>query len=173
MAMLRGYLRRLKQEEFDQAYNIYLDAFEWLKAKGVRQWLVPISRTIYQERHLRGENFGYFISGELCAIVTLVNIPMKYWTTQLGEVPRWWIGILAVSASHHRMGIGRETVRAAEDYIRTLNGEEVFLDCVDEKGFLPLYYGNLGYSVVARQEITYPSGNTFPMVLMRKKIGSR
>jgi hypothetical protein len=42
---------------------------------------------------------------------------------------------------------------------------------VDEKGFLPLYYGNLGYSVVARQEITYPSGNTFPMVLMRKEIG--
>jgi ribosomal protein S18 acetylase RimI-like enzyme len=71
------------------------------------------------------------------------------------------------------MGIGRKVVRAAEDYIRTLNGEEVFLDCVDEKGFLPLYYGSLGYSVVARQEITYPSGNTFPMVLMRKEIGRK
>ena len=78
MAMQSGYLRRLKQEEFDQAYAIYLDAFEWLKAKGVRQWLVPISKIAYQERHLRGENFGYFISGELCAIVSLANILTKY-----------------------------------------------------------------------------------------------
>ena len=169
--MLSGYLRRLQEEEFDQTYDIYLDAFEWLKAKGVRQWLVPISRIAYQERHLRGENFGYFILGELCAIVTLANIPMKYWTTQLGGVPQWWISMLAVSATCRGMGIGRETVRAAEEYVCALNGEEVFLDCVDEKGFLPLYYGRLGYSIVARQEITYPSGNTFPMVLMRKEIG--
>ena len=171
--MLRGYLRRLQEEEFDHAYDIYLDAFEWLKAKGVRQWLVPISRTNYQERHIRGESFGYFISGELCAIVSLANMPTKYWAAQLGEVPQWWISLLAVSTSRRGMGIGRETVRAAEDYVRILNGKEVFLDCVDEKGFLPLYYGSLGYSVVARQEITYPSGNTFPMVLMRKEIGRR
>jgi ribosomal protein S18 acetylase RimI-like enzyme len=173
MMMLRGYLRRLKEEEFDQAYDIYIDVFEWLKAKGVRQWLVPISRTTYQERHLRGENFGYFISGELCAIVSLANMLTKYWAVRLGEVHRWWISMLAVSASRRRMGIGREVVRAAEDYVHTLNGEEVFLDCVDEKGFLPLYYESLGYSVIARQEITYPSGNTFPMVLMRKEIGRR
>jgi ribosomal protein S18 acetylase RimI-like enzyme len=169
--MLRGYLRRLKEEEFDQAYAIYLDAFEWLKAKGVRQWLVPISRIAYQDRHHRGENFGYFISEELCAIVSLANMSTKYWTTQLGEVPQWWISMLAVSTSRREMGVGREVVRAVEDCITTSNGEVVFLDCVDEKGFLPLYYGNLGYSVVARQEITYPSGNTFPMVLMRKEIG--
>jgi ribosomal protein S18 acetylase RimI-like enzyme len=171
--MLSGYLRKLQEEEFDQAYNIYLDAFEWLKVKGVRQWIVPISRTTYQELHLRGENFGYFISGELCAIVTLANMPMKYWTTQLGEVSRWYIGTLAVGSSRHGMGIGPEVVRAVEDFVRTSNGEEVFLDCVDEKGFLPLYYESLGYSVVARQEITYPSGNTFPMVLMRKEIGCK
>jgi ribosomal protein S18 acetylase RimI-like enzyme len=129
----------LKEEEFDQAYNIYLDAFEWLKVKGVRQWLVPISRTTYHERQLRGENFGYCILLELCAIVSLANMPTKYWATQLGEVSRWWIGMLAVVASHRRMGIGREVVRAVEGYVRALNGEEVFLDCVDEKGFLPLY----------------------------------
>jgi ribosomal protein S18 acetylase RimI-like enzyme len=173
MMMLSAYLRRLQDEEFDQAYNIYLDAFEWLKLKGVRQWLVPISRTTYQERHLRGENFGYFISGKLCAIVTIANMPMKYWTTQLGDVPRWWISMLTVSASRRGMSIGREVVRAVEEYVHTLNGEEIFLDCVDEKGFLPLYYASLGYSVVARQEITYPSGNTFPMALMRKEIAGR
>jgi len=173
MAMQSGYLRRLQKEEFDQAYAIYLDAFEWLKAKGARQWLVPISRIAYQERHLRGENFGYFISGELCAIVSLANILTKHWIAQLGEFPQWWISMLAVSSSHRGMGIGREMVRAVEDYIGTLDGKEVFLDCVDEKGFLPLYYGSLGYSIVARQEITYPSGNTFPMVLMRKEIGRK
>jgi ribosomal protein S18 acetylase RimI-like enzyme len=171
--MLSGYLRRLQEEEFDQAYDIYLDAFEWLKVKGVRQWLVPISRATYQERHLRGENFGYFISGELCAIVSLTNMLMKFWAAQLGKVPRWWISMLAVAASRRRMGIGRETVRTAEEHVRSLSGKEVFLDCVDEKGFLPLYYGSLGYCVIARQEITYPSGNTFPMVLMRKEIGKR
>jgi ribosomal protein S18 acetylase RimI-like enzyme len=171
MTMLSGYLRKLQEEEFDQAYDIYLDAFEWLKAKGVRQWLVPISRSTYREQHLRGENFGYFISGDLCAIVSLANMPTKYWTAQLGEVPQWWVSILAVSTFRRGMGVGRETVRAAEDYVRELNGEEVFLDCVDEKEFLPLYYESLGYSVIARQEITYPSGNSFPMVLMRKKIG--
>jgi ribosomal protein S18 acetylase RimI-like enzyme len=171
MTMQSGYLRRLQEEEFDQAYHIYLDAFEWLKVKVVRQWLVPITRTTYQERQLRGENFGYFKSGELCAIVSLANMPTKYWATQLGEVSRWWIDTLAVAASHRRMGIGREVVRAVEGCVRALNGEEVFLDCVDEKRFLPRYYGSLGYSVVARQEITYASGNIFPMVLMRKEIG--
>lgn len=171
MTILNGCLRRLKEEEFDQFYEIYLDAFEWLKAKGVRQWLVPISKGIYQEQQLRGENFGYFISWNICGIVSIAKKVTKYWAVHLGEVPRWWISTLAVASSYHGMGIGREMVKAAEDYIQTLNGEEIFLDCVDEKEFLPIYYGSLGYSVVARQEITYPSGNTFPMVLMRKEIG--
>jgi ribosomal protein S18 acetylase RimI-like enzyme len=171
MTVLSGYLRRLKEEEFDQFYDIYLDAFEWLKVKGVRQWLVPISKNIYQEQQLRGENFGYFISCDLRGIISIAKKVTKYWTVYLGDVPRWWISTLAVASSYHGMGIGREMVKAAEDYIQTLNGEEIFLDCVDEKEFLPLYYRNLGYNVIARQEITYPSGNTFPMVLMRKEIG--
>src|SRR4030042_1853638 len=173
MTMQSGYLRKLKEEEFNQAYHIYLDAFEWLKVKGVRQWLVPISRTTYQEQQFRGENFGYFISGELCAIVSLSNMTSKYWATQLGEVSRWWISMLAVEASYYGMGIGYEVVKSVEEYVRVLNVEEIFLDCVDEKGFLPRYYGSLGYSIIARQEITYPSGNTFPMVLMRKELGWR
>jgi len=79
--------------------------------------------------------------------------------------------MLAVEASYYGMGIGYEVVKSVEEYVRVLNVEEIFLDCVDEKRFLPRYYGSLGYSVVARQEITCASGNIFPMVLMRKEIG--
>jgi hypothetical protein len=58
-------------------------------------------------------------------------------------------------------------MRECEAMIRDAGASEVFLDCVDT-GFLPRYYLSLGYEVLAQKDITYPSGNTFPMVLMKK-----
>jgi ketosteroid isomerase-like protein len=48
-------LRQLDVDEVDSAYGVYLEVFEWLKRKGINQWLVPIERREYQHRIERGE----------------------------------------------------------------------------------------------------------------------
>ncbi len=59
-------------------------------------------------------------------------------------------------------------MRECEARVWASGASAVFLDCVDG-GFLPGYYGGLRYAVLARKDITYPSGNLFPVALMSKE----
>jgi hypothetical protein len=62
-----------------------------------------------------------------------------------------------------------ERAERAKTIVLDAGANEVFIDCVDG-GFLPPYYAGIGYEALGHKEITYPSGNTFPMVLMRKEL---
>ena len=55
--------------------------------------------------------------------------------------------------------------------MREQGGHAVWLHCVNDAEHaevIPSYYGRLGFDEVLRTEVTYPSGNAFPMVVMRK-----
>jgi len=160
--------REIQSAEVDEAYRIYMEAFDWLKAKGVRQWLVPISKDKYLDRQQRGENFGLFIGGRVAAIVSLAWEVSPFWQDDVGTDAYWWLSMLAVPTELRSLKIGEQTVSEAENWLRGKGAKEMFLDCVDERGFLPSFYKRLGFDEVFRKSITYPSGNTFPMVLMKK-----
>jgi ribosomal protein S18 acetylase RimI-like enzyme len=168
MTVMVSLFRGIQSAEVDEAYRIYMEAFDWLKAKGVRQWLVPIPKDKYLDRQQRGENFGLFIGGRVTAIVSLAWEVSPFWQNEVGAVAYWWLSMLAIATEFRGLKIGEQTVLEAENWLRGKGATEMFLDCVHERGFLPSFYKRLGYDEVFRKSITYPSGNTFPMVLMKK-----
>lgn len=161
--------RPVIDSEVGEAYAVYLEVFEWLNAIGVRQWLRALPKEAFVERQRRGELFVHFVDGRLSSAVTLAFECSPYWPTQVGEERLWWIKSIAVARRYRGAGVGKRVMQECESVISNVGAAAAFLDCVDV-GFLPGYYSRLGYEELGRKDITYPSGNTFPMVLMRKQL---
>jgi GNAT superfamily N-acetyltransferase len=162
----RPYLRALRNDEVDAAYEIQLEACAWLKRKGVRQWLSPKPRAVYYERQEKGENFGLCLGDSLAATMALSFEVHPYWREELGTEPRWWLHTLVVAPGFRGKRVGEEAVSAAVALARSRGAGDLVLDCGTD-GVLPAYYGRLGFETVAQKDITYPSGNTYPITLMR------
>ncbi len=160
--------RQIDRSQVDEAYAAYLGVFEWLNAKGVRQWLRALPHEEFLERERKGELFACYIDQKIAAIVTLAFEAGSYWADEMGSDARWWIKTLAVVRTWRGAGVGTLAMRGCEARVWGLRAPEVFLDCVDA-GFLPGYYAGLGYTVLARKDITYLSGYTFPVALMTKE----
>jgi ribosomal protein S18 acetylase RimI-like enzyme len=165
----RPALRALRGDEVEVAYGIYLQACEWLKRKGVRQWMVPKPRATFDARQRRGENYGLFLGHNLVAIVTLSFEVHAHWREKLGANKRWWLHTLAVAPDSRGRRLGEETVLAAVSLLGSRGASELLLDCGAD-GVLPEYYGKLGFEALEKKGIAYPSGNTFLIVLMRRNI---
>lgn len=161
--------RPVAASEISEAHAVYLEVFKWLNAKGIRQWVRALPHQVFIDRQRRGELFAQHIDGRLAAVVTLVREGISYWEAEIGKDQRWWIKSLAVAREHRSAGVGGRVMQESETFVSNTGAVTVFLDCVD-MGFLPGYYLRLGYEELGRKEITYPSGNTFPMVLMRKEL---
>jgi SAM-dependent methyltransferase/ribosomal protein S18 acetylase RimI-like enzyme len=160
-------LRALRDDEVDAAYEIQLQACAWLRQKGVRQWLSPKPRAVYDARQQKGENHGLYIAGSLAATLALSFESHQYWREEMGEEPRWWLHTLVVAPGFRGRRVGEEAVSAAVALIRSRGAGDLFLDCSTD-GVLPAYYGRLGFETLAQKNITYPSGNTYPITLMRR-----
>jgi GNAT superfamily N-acetyltransferase len=169
----RPVFRELRPAEAARGYEVYLQAFAWLKAKGIRQWLVPFPEAAYRQRLQRGENFGVWVGDALAAILSVAYESSPYWAEETGNQSVWWLGTLATATIFRGHGLGRHTITEAVNFLAAKGASEVFLDCVDNCGFLPAFYVDVGFSEIARKPITYPSGNTFPMLLMRHAVASR
>jgi len=61
-------------------------------------------------------------------------------------------------------------VCAALSYLGGQACDELYLDCVNNNEFLPAYDQSCGFERLSQRAITYKSGNTFPMVLMRAPV---
>jgi GNAT superfamily N-acetyltransferase len=160
--------RQLSLNELDLGYSVYLSAFEWLKAQGIRQWLVPLPRSVYEARQARGENYGLFVDDQLAVIVSLGPGTPAGWADVLTEPQTWWVHTLAAGPDHRGRGLGARTLQRATAHLQERGLPEVYLDCL--AGVLPAYYARLGFAQLGAKDITYPSGNTFPMVLMKKDL---
>ncbi len=88
--------RLVGESEVGDAYAIYLGVFEWLKAKGVRQWLRALPHDVFLERQRRGELFACHVDQEFAAVVSLAFEASTYWFEELGDDRRWWIKTLVV-----------------------------------------------------------------------------
>lgn len=155
--------------EVAAAYAIYLEVVEWLKNKGVRQWLRPLTEEEFQNRQIRGELFASLLESRMAAIVTIALEEDADWSEAVGTGKNWWIKTLATHRAFSRQNLGGRIMRACEAHLIQSGARVVYLECVDY-GFLPEYYARLGYEVLKRKTITYPSGNTFPVALMRKSL---
>ena len=161
-------LRQLASSEADFGYAVYLEAFRWLNDKGIRQWLVPQRRALYDSRQKRGENFGLFIGRDLAVVLSLVQGTPAEWADVISEPETWWLHNLAAAQACRGRRLGALAVKMACEHLVEAGINAVYLDCVDVAGFLPAFYERLGFAKVSKRSITYPSGNSFPLVLMRK-----
>jgi len=168
--MSETIFRRLLPSESDLGYSIYLEAFRWLNAKGLRQWLVRMPRSVYERRQGLGENHGLFIDGHLGVVLSLVCGTPHEWADIVMAAHTWWLQNLATAEGFRGKRLGELAVSMAGEYLVRDCVPEVYLDCADVGGFLPGFYEKLGFVKVCGRNITYPSGNTYPMVLMRRRL---
>jgi len=161
--------RQLAPHELDSGYAVYMSAFEWLNARGIRQWLVPLPHSVYAARQARGENYGLFVNDQLAVIVSLNSGTPPEWADVLTESETGWVHTLAIRSDYRGRGLGALTLQHSVSHLRDQGLPEVYLDCL--AGVLPAYYASQGFTQLAAKDYTYPSGNTsFPIVLMKKDL---
>ena len=163
----------LVESDVSAAHAIYNRTFDWLTAKGVRQWLLQLDEATFAKRQAAGEAFAIHVDGVLAGCVFVPFETLGYYGDELKTVPRWWMHTLVIDRAFAGLGVGERAVAAVCNLVRERGGDSVWLHCVNDANHaevIPSYYARLGFDEVMRAEVTYPSGNAFPMVVMRKAL---
>lgn len=112
----RHEFRAITSSEVESAHAVYHSVFEWLNAKGVRQWLRALPLEEFLDRERKKELFGCFIEKRLAAVVSLALETSPYWP-ELGRESRWWIKTLAVDRRSRGAGVGSVTMQECETLV--------------------------------------------------------
>ena len=163
----------LAVEDVATAHAIYNRTFDWLAAKGVRQWLLRLDEATFAKRQTAGEAFAIHVDSELVGCVFVPFETLEYYGDEHKTVPRWWMHTLVVDRAFAGRRVGEQAVAAVCDLVRERGGDSFWLHCVNDANqaeVIPSYYARLGFEEVLRTEVTYPSGNAFPMVVMRRTL---
>jgi len=160
--------RLLTYAELKDCYSVYFEAFEWLKAKKIPQWFVPISPHVFEDSQKKGELYGLFIDDVLAGIACLNAGTPKKWADEVKLPHTLWINHLAVGNAFHGQKLGKRMVERLKAYAREATVPFLHLDCVDVDGVLPTYYEKLGFRVItAKDNMTHDiSPDRFRMSLM-------
>jgi len=162
--------RALTVHEAESAHEMYLAAFNWLKEHHIRQWVAPTAKDAYLSYAANEQLFGLFNSDELLAAGRLFNEYEPHWKDVTGEQRCWWLSSLTVCRSSSYPKKGRSFLRATFSFLEERAINALHLDCVNNDEFLPRYYQSCGFERLYEKPITYKSGNTFPMVLMKASV---
>ncbi len=163
----------LAASDVPAAHAIYGRTFDWLTTKRVRQWLLRLDESVFAKRQTATEAFAIHVDGELAGCVFVAFETISYYGDELKTVPRWWLHTLVIDRAFSGREIGARAVAAVGDLVSSRGGDSVWLHCVNDANHaevIPMYYARLGFAEVLRTEVTYPSGNAFPMVVMRKAL---
>jgi ribosomal protein S18 acetylase RimI-like enzyme len=159
--------------DLSAAHAIYNRTFNWLAEKGVRQWLSRLDEATFAKRQAANEAFAIHVDGVLSGCVFVPFETLGYYGDELNTLPRWWMHTLVIDRLFAGLGVGELAVAAVCDLVRERGGDSVWLHCVNDANHaevIPSYYARLGFDEVKRAEVTYPSGNAFPMAVMRKAL---
>lgn len=163
----------LTTHEIPAAHAIYGRTFDWLTAKGVRQWLLRLDEATFAKRQAAGEAFAIHVDGALAGCVFVPFETIAYYGDELKSTPRWWMHTLVVDRAFAGLGVGERAVAAVGALVRARGGDSLWLHCVNDANHaevIPSYYARQGFAEVLRTDVTYPSGNSFPMVVMSRDV---
>lgn len=163
----------LSASDVPAAHAVYSRTFDWLTAKGVRQWLLRLDEATFGKRQAAGEAFAIHVDGVLAGCVFVPFETIAYYGDELRATPRWWMHTLVVDRAFAGRGLGARAVAAVCDQVRERGGDSLWLHCVNDANHaevIPGYYARLGFDEVLRTDVTYPSGNSFPMVVMSRTL---
>jgi GNAT superfamily N-acetyltransferase len=165
--MLPFSFRKIMPEEIDAVHTIYNEVFEWLKKKGVRQWLTPKPREYFEDFQGKGELYGLFLGSELAIFAALTKGKPPHWRDENDITNGLWGQRLTLNPRFRGQDIGKFMVLRLIAEARARGASHICLDAVDEKGVMPAYYENLGFKRRKSTIVTYPNGNKFPVVFLR------
>ena len=163
----------LSESDILCAHAIYNRTFDWLTTKRVRQWLLRLDEATFAKRQAASEAFAIQVDGVLAGCVFVPFETLGYYGDELKTVPRWWMHTLVIDRAFAGRGVGKLAVAAVCDWVRERGGDSVWLHCVNDANHAEViasYYARLGFDELLRAEVTYPSGNAFPMVVMQRRI---
>ena len=161
----------LSESDVTAAHAIYNRSFDWLTAKGVRQWLLRLDEATFAKRQAVGEGFATHVDSALAGCVFVPFETISYYGDELKTTPRWWMHTLVIDRAFAGRGLGELAILAVCNFVRKSGGDSVWLHCVNDANHaevIPSYYARLGFDQVLRADVTYASGNLFPMVVMRR-----
>jgi hypothetical protein len=158
--------RTLRADEVDQCYNVYQQVRYWLKSRNIHLWVTALPKQKFVERQERGELFGLFEGSELAVILAIIYDMPSYWRDEIGTEAEWWLSTLATAPRFRGEKLGEQAVAKAIIWLCESKAQSVYLDCAS--GFLPAFYQRSEFSTITEKEVSFPSGNTYPLVLMKR-----
>lgn len=157
--------RKLRANELDTGYAVHLEAYEWLKSRGSRQWPKPFPYEKYRLWHELRLNYGLFADNDLAAVLSIVEEADDRWRDYLKGRSVLWIRAVAGSDRFRGQGFGRLAVQAAVHQIGLEHRMPVYLHCYKGSGYLPGYYSRLGFDTLSETEL-----DNGPWVLLKYSI---
>jgi ribosomal protein S18 acetylase RimI-like enzyme len=158
--------RLLDEDEVNQGFTILCDAYEWLHARDIRQWVAPIPKETYEEWQEQQANYGLFLNDQLAVVFSLVWEPLQGWPGVADRDAVLWLHALATSQQHRQSGVGRQAVRCAL-HSASVCTDALYLIFARGTGFLSAYYESLGFKQLKRDTKSYGEYGSYDMVLMR------
>lgn len=134
--------------DLDQVLSILVQAAEWLKLRGIRQWGHYLDGATEEKQELveaieRGEVYLVRQGGRPAGTVTLQAAPSE-WDRQIwGDVAdddALYVHRFAVSRDFAGQGLGNQMLDFAEERGRSLGKRYLRLDCVGHNRRLTEYY---------------------------------
>jgi GNAT superfamily N-acetyltransferase len=160
--------KQLAADDFNEAYALVKEAFEWLTLKQFPNWLVP--HQSYFRRHANGENYGLFVDNVLRAVVTLTDDYPTIWRQSIQHQDFIWLATLASARDAANVHYGKILVRFAEQYVASQGKPAIYLDCYYGNGKLPLYYEQCGYELLERKMVVFDDESRHDSALMVKEL---
>jgi ribosomal protein S18 acetylase RimI-like enzyme len=158
--------RHIALSEIDTVHDIYNEAFEWLKGKGIRQWLTYKPRSFFEDFQRKGRLYGLFAGDELAVFAAMTQDKPPHWANEFDISNGAWIHRLTLKPRFRGQGIGALLVKHLIAEANENGASHICLDVVDVNGIMPAYYAALGFQKRKAADVTYPNGNTFPIVYM-------
>src|ERR1022692_4272143 len=112
--------RKVSIEEVSAAHFAYMSVYEWLNAKGVRQWLRPLSQETFVDRQRDGQLFGLYIDKRMAAVVTLAFEVNPYGFGGIGYENCWGIKSLAFVRVWRGAGMGKRVMKECKAPVRDM-----------------------------------------------------
>ncbi|MBC7710283.1 MAG: hypothetical protein H7203_09490, partial [Rhizobacter sp.] len=112
ISLMQITLSPLTVSEVSAAHAAYNRCFDWLTAKGVRQWLLRLDHATYAKRQAAGEAFAIQVDGVLAGCVFVPFETISYYGDELNTTPRWWMHTLVIDRAFAGRGPWRASCRS-------------------------------------------------------------
>jgi hypothetical protein len=122
-----------------------------MRAKGLEDEGPMMAFSEFSDRQEKGQNYCLFTTRDMVATVCLKLEPTP--TVYLPFMPsgdHWWLYALATRRSCAGQGFGAAIVELALAHLYGKGVRMVYLDCLSGHGFLPAYYGRIGFEVLGK-----------------------